>query len=175
VSKRAIVCDTTVLLYLGRIGQIDLLPALFSPVYVPEPVMLELDMGRLLRLDTINSRGLAWVTPVSVSQAMIDDLPTNRLGAGERAVIAFARAQDDCMVGLDDLRARQLAEAVGLKVVGTLGTLLHAKKADLISTVQPLIDDVIAQGFRLSPDLYRDVLELAGEGSQLSGKEQGAG
>jgi hypothetical protein len=34
---------------------------------------------------------------------------------------------------------------------------------------------VIAQGFRLSPDLYRDVLELAGEGSQLSGKEQGAG
>jgi predicted nucleic acid-binding protein len=28
---------------LGRIGQIDLLPALFTPIYVPEPVMLELD------------------------------------------------------------------------------------------------------------------------------------
>ena len=57
MSKRAIVCDTTVLLYLGRIGQSDLLPALFSPVYVPEPVMLELDMGRLLRPDTINPHG----------------------------------------------------------------------------------------------------------------------
>ena len=44
MSKRAIVCDTTVLLYLGRIGQIDLLSALFSPVCVPEPVMLELDI-----------------------------------------------------------------------------------------------------------------------------------
>ena len=71
MPKRAIVCDTTVLLYLGRIGQIDLLPALFSPVCVPEPVILELDMGRLLRSDTINPRGLAWVTPVSVSQVMI--------------------------------------------------------------------------------------------------------
>ena len=48
MPRRAIVCDTTVLLYLSRIGQIDLLSALFSPVCVPESVMLELDMGRLL-------------------------------------------------------------------------------------------------------------------------------
>jgi hypothetical protein len=164
VSKRAIVCDTTVLLYLGRIGQSDLLPALFSSVYVPEPVMLELDMGRLLRPDTINPRSLAWAKPVSVSQTMIDGLPPNRLGAGERSVIAYARTRDDCLAGLDDLRARQLAEAVGLKVVGTLGTLLHAKKTGQISAVQPHINHVISQGFRLSPDLHRDVLELAGEG-----------
>ena len=49
VSKRPIVCDTTVLLYLGRIGQLDLLPALFEPVWVPESIQLELDMGILLR------------------------------------------------------------------------------------------------------------------------------
>jgi hypothetical protein len=75
VSKQAIVCDTTMLLYLGRIGQADLLSELFSPIYVPEPVMLELDMGRLLRSDTINPRNLAWATPVLVAQAMIDALP----------------------------------------------------------------------------------------------------
>ena len=152
------------LLYLGRIGQSDLLPALFSRVYVPEPVRLELDMGKLLRPDTINPRSLAWANPVSVSRAMIDDLPPNRLGVGERSVIAYARSHDDCVAGLDDLRARQLAEAVGLKVVGTLGTLLRAKQAGLISTIQPHTDDVITQGFRLSLDLYRDVLQLAGEG-----------
>ena len=76
-----------------------------------EPVMLELDMGRLLRPDTINPRSLAWANPVSVSQATIDDLPPNRLGAGERSVIGYARTLDDCVAGLDDLRARQLAEA----------------------------------------------------------------
>jgi hypothetical protein len=165
VSKRAIVCDTTVLLYLGRIGQGDLIPALFSPIYVPEPVMLELDMSRLLRPDTIDPRTVAWADPVSVSQATIEDLPANRLGAGERSVIAYARTQGGCVAGLDDLQSRQLADEVGLKVVGTLGILLRAKQAGLISTVRPLIDDAINQGFRLSPDLYRGALELAGEGS----------
>lgn len=75
----SLVCDTTLLLYLGRIGQIDLLPALFAPIYVLDPVMLELDMGRLLRPDTLDPRDLAWITPVAVSQDIIDALPPNRL------------------------------------------------------------------------------------------------
>jgi predicted nucleic acid-binding protein len=40
VSKQPLVCDTTIPLYLGRIGQIDLLSALFAPVYIPEQVCL---------------------------------------------------------------------------------------------------------------------------------------
>jgi predicted nucleic acid-binding protein len=83
---------------------------------VPKHAMLELDMGRLLRPDTINPRSLAWANPAPVSQVMIDDLPPNRLGAGERSVVAYARSHDDCVAGLDDLRARQLAEAVGMTV-----------------------------------------------------------
>ena len=38
---RTVVCDTTVLLYLGRINQLGLLPALFSEVSVPEQVVTE--------------------------------------------------------------------------------------------------------------------------------------
>jgi predicted nucleic acid-binding protein len=163
VPKGPVVCDTTVLLYLGRIGQVDLLPALFTSAYVPESVMLELDMGRLLRRDTVNPRDFAWATPVSVSQDELDALPSNRLGVGEQAVIAYAYAHRSCVVGLDDLQARQLAETLGLTVVGTLGILLRAKQAGLIPAVRSLVDAVIAQGFHLDSGLYRDVLELAGE------------
>ena len=163
MSERALVCDTTILLYLGRIGQIDLLPALFAPVYVPEQVTLELDMGRLLRPNIINPRSFAWADLVSVSQVLIDSLPPNRLGTGERAVIAYAQAHQGDVAGLDDLRARQVAEGIGLKVTGMLGILLHAKESGLIPAVKPLVDDVTAQGFRLSPELYRDVLGLADE------------
>lgn len=88
MSEQGLVCDTTILLYLGRIHHINLHPALFDPVYVPDVVMLELDMGRLLRPDTINLRDLDWARPVSVAQSMLAGLPPNRLGAGERAVIA---------------------------------------------------------------------------------------
>jgi hypothetical protein len=164
VTKRPIVCDTTVLLYLGRIGQIDLIHALFSAVYVPDAVLLELDTGRILRRDTIEPREIAWMTTVPVSQTAIDALPENRLGVGEQAVIAYAQARPDHVAGLDDLQARQLAESMGLKVVGTLGVLLRAKRVGLIRSVHPLLDDIIEQGFRLAPDLYQDVLRLADEG-----------
>ena len=53
MTERPIVCDTTVLLYPGRVGLLDVLPALFASVCVPEQVLLELDMGRLSRSDTV--------------------------------------------------------------------------------------------------------------------------
>jgi len=163
VPKHPLVCDTTLLLYLGRIGQIDLLPALFTPIYVPEPVMLELDMGRLLRLDTFDPRDCDWATPVLVPQDMVDALPPNRLGMGERAVIAHAYAHQGCIAGLDDLQARRLAEGLELTVVGILGILLRAKRSGLIAAVRPLVDALTAQGFRLDSELYQDILSLAGE------------
>jgi predicted nucleic acid-binding protein len=163
MPERPIVCDTTVLLYPGRIGLLDLLPTLFAPVYVPEQVLLELDMGRLLRRDTVDPRGFDWVMPVRTPRSMIDGLPANRLGAGERAVIAYAYAYRGTIAGLDDLQARKLAETLGVRVVGTLGILLRAKKASLIPAVRPALDAAVAQGFRLSPDLYQDALRLAGE------------
>jgi hypothetical protein len=157
------VSDTTVLLYLDRIGQVDLLHALFSAVHVPEAVLLELDTGRLIRRDTVDPRDIAWTTAVPVPQATIDALPENRLGVGEQAVVAYAQARPDYAVGLDDLQARRLAESLGLKVIGTLGVLLRAKRSGLIRSVRPLLDDLIDQGFRLDPALYQDVLELAEE------------
>ena len=67
------------------------------------------------------------------------------------------------LAGLDDLRARQLAESMGIRVIGTLGILVRAKQAGLIGTVRPLLDQIINQGFRLGPERYRDVLRLADE------------
>jgi len=163
VPKRPLVCDTTVLLYLGRIGRADLVPALFGPVYVPEPVVLELDMGRLLRPDTCDPRQWAWAERVTVSPEAIGALPPNRLGPGERAVIAYACSHPECVAGLDDLQARRLAEELGLTVVGTLGVLLRARQAGLILSVRPLVDALVVQGFHIDPSLYQEVLALAGE------------
>ena len=163
MSRSPLVCDTTVLLYLGRIGCAHLIPALFAPVYVLELVVLELDMGRLWRPDTFNPREWAWIQVVSVSQDAINALPPNRLGPGERSVIAYARSQYGCVAGLDDLQARRLAEELGLAVVGTLGILLRARRAGLILSVRPLLDALIAEGFRIDADLYQEVLNLAGE------------
>lgn len=159
----ALVCNTSPLLYLGRIRHAHLIPALFAPVYVPEPVMIELDAGRLLRPDTIDPRGLDWVTRVSIAPALLASLPPNRLGAGERSAIAFGQTQPGCIVGLDDHQARLLAQQLGLAVVGTIGILVLAKHANLIPATRPLLDAVRGQGFRITQELYAEALRLANE------------
>jgi predicted nucleic acid-binding protein len=168
MDKQALVCDTTVLLYLDRIGQLNLLQALFEPVCVPEPVRLELAMGRLLRPDTIDPSQLNWITPVSVDQSEVDALPPNRLGRGERAVIAYAQSHASHWVGSDDRQARLLAEHLGLKVVGTIGILIRAKRVGLISAVRPYLDSLQKAGFRLVPELYQEALRLTSEETGLA-------
>lgn len=163
MAKQSLVCDTSLLLYLGRIENQNLLPSLFEKIYVTEQVVLELDAGRLIRDDTINPRLIDWATLVSVSRNEIDALPFNRLGIGEQSVIAYASIHTNCVAGLDDRQARVLAEQLGLKVVGMVGILLKAKRAGLISSVRPLLDAAQAQGFRMDKELYQEAVTLAGE------------
>lgn len=74
MHKIPLVSNTTLLLYLGRLGHAQLLPALFAPIYIPEQVVLELDAGRLLRPDTINPRELEWATIIQVRDEEIGAL-----------------------------------------------------------------------------------------------------
>jgi hypothetical protein len=68
MPKPPLVCDTSLLLYLGRIAQTAILPAFFEPVYVPDSVTLELSAGWLLQPDIIDPQTLEWV--VSVDEAI---------------------------------------------------------------------------------------------------------
>lgn len=163
MSEYTLACDTTILLYLGRIGLLDLMPAQFEEVFVPAQVALELDMGRMLRADTRAPRQFSWVRLAEVGQRQIENLPPNRLGPGERSVIAYARDHGHCVAGLDDRLARLLAKELGLEVTGVVGILLKGKRAGLISQVRPLLDQLQQAGFRLQDDVYSEALRLGGE------------
>jgi len=163
MGEESIACDTSLLLYLGRIKKVTILPALYKEVYVPEKVALELDAGRLLRADTIDPRMLDWVNVVSVSEKKIHALPPNQLGIGEQSVIAYTKINPEYLAGLDDRLARLFAEQLGIKVVGIIGVLLKAKNKGLLPSLCPLLESVHAQGFRMSNELYQEALSLAGE------------
>ena len=85
------------------------------------------------------------------------------LGPGETQVLALALESPDAIVILDDGLARQVAETIGIKLTGTLGILLDAKRAGLITEVAPLLDQLQALRFRLSAQTRAAVLKLAGE------------
>lgn len=158
-----IVCDTSVWLYTGRIGEVELLVHLYHPVYTTEAVCHELDVGRLSRSDTLDPRQLSWVQLVQPDPSDIASLPTNRLGLGECSVLAYARTHNLPIVGLDDRQARELAYRLGLRVIGTIGLLLKAKEADLVTTVRPLLEQLQQEGFYISEALLSYALQQAQE------------
>lgn len=85
------------------------------------------------------------------------------LGPGETQVLALALEAADAVVVLDDALARRVAQALRIRLKGTLGVLLEAKSAGLIPAVNPILDSLEESGFRLGRATRTAVLELAGE------------
>jgi len=57
-----------------------------------------------------------------------------------------------------------MAEALGLRITGLLGVLADAKRAGLIASIKPVLDELIQNArFWIGPDLYREVLAELGE------------
>lgn len=158
-----IICDTSVWLYTGRIGQIELVHQLYDSVLTTETVCWELDNGRLSRPDTPDVRSIPWVRIVQPDSQALATLPANRLGPGEQSVLAYAHLHQIQLVGLDDQQARKLAQRLGLSVTGTLGVLLKAKQAGLIPAVRPLLQMLQHEGFYISDALLRFALVRASE------------
>ena len=67
------------------------------------------------------------------------------------------------MVILDDGVARRAAGLLDIKLTGTLGLLLDARKKGLIPAVKPFLSELDQLRFRVSPATRAAVLKLAGE------------
>ena len=86
---------------------------------------------------------------------MIDD--------GEAASIILAVEEDAGLIILDDKDARKIAEKLGLKIMGTAGILLLAKKKGIIEEIKPILEEMRTSGFYLSDSIIKIVLREAGE------------
>lgn len=157
-----VICNTSPLQYLHQIGHLDLLPALVSRIVVPTAVAGELSEGRRRGLDLPVPESLPWVDLRDPSGEKVVRLVAD-LGPGETGVLLLALERVDPVVILDDALARRYAEVQKIRLTGTLGILLDAKRRGLVSSVTPLIDDLQRLGFRLSDQTRRAVLRRADE------------
>ena len=157
-----VICNTSPFQYLHQIGQLHILPALAGKIIVPSAVVEELAVGRVAGVDLPDLAQLDWVMVQSpAGQSALPLIPD--LGAGESEVLMLALETPGATVILDDMLARRVAESLNLRLTGTLGLLLDAKQAGLISQVRPLLDQLQTLRFRLSPVTYQAALKLADE------------
>lgn len=85
-----------------------------------------------------------------------------QFGNGESEAMALAIELNELLV-LDDKKARRIAHQIGIEIIGTVGVLLRAKTKGIISTIKPILDELNAVDFRISPALYQQALRLAQE------------
>jgi predicted nucleic acid-binding protein len=157
-----VISDTSPLQYLHQLGLLHLLPALAGRIVVPASVERELLTGRELGVDLPDLRTLDWVEirrPTSRPALPL----INDLGPGETETLMLALESTDAVALLDDALARRVAEILKVRFTGTLGLLLDAKKAELVTSVRPLLDQLQVLRFRLSPQARSTILRLAGE------------
>ena len=152
----AVVSNSSPLIALARIQRLDLLPAIFKSVLIPPAVAREISPSIPVLPTWLRIQAPSVLPPASLLR--------RRLGDGEREALALAIELKADWIILDDLPARRSAEAAGLNVIGTLGTLVAAKRVGLLKSIRPELDGLRATSFFLSPQLYDDLLRAAGEG-----------
>jgi uncharacterized protein len=151
----AVVSNSSPLIAFAAIQQLKLLPALFESVLIPPAVALEIAPSIPMLPP--------WLRIERLKQPLPERVMQRSLGDGEREALALALEIQATRILLDDLPARQIARRLNLAITGTAGVLLVAKRHALISHVRPYLDALIKESFFIGPQLYDELLHLAGE------------
>jgi len=155
------VADTSPICYLVLIGEIELLPELFTEVVIPPGVAAELSDARSPAAVKEWWRDPpSWIRVADPGRESVPEA-VRRLHRGEREAIVLAQRLGADMVLLDEKAARRAAKTLSLPVMGLIGVLATASAQRRVDVVQA-VERLRRTNFRVSPELLRDLLERAG-------------
>lgn len=163
LNKKLIVSDAGPLIIFGRIDQLALIAQLFESIVIPDVVAREC-------LADISLPGAK-----AIHKAINDELLTlcpnpvveendlfSILGNGEAAAIKLALNMQLPLL-IDEKLGRNVAAKLQLKIIGTAGILLLAKRKKIINKVRPLIGKLSDCHYYLSKELIKEILKHADE------------
>ncbi|WP_413172248.1 DUF3368 domain-containing protein [Anabaena azotica] len=162
MTKSVIVADSSPLISLSIIAQLELLPQLYQRILLPPAVWDEVTVQGAGLPGSLAVSQLTWLE-IQTPEALILEPLSILVDRGEAEAIALAQSTPNSLVLLDDAKARRVAERLGIPRIGTLGILRKAKKSGLITEVKLYIDKLLANGIYIQPSLINAVLRDIGE------------
>jgi predicted nucleic acid-binding protein len=142
-----IVSDTSCLILLDKLGRIDLLKSLFSKITITDIIAKE--FGKVLP-DFVEIRNPQEKNYQRIFETFLD--------SGEASAFALAIEINDCLLIIDDFKARREAKQLKLNFTGTIGILIVAIEKGYIENVSVLIDDIKRTNFRISEKYVDEII-----------------
>ena len=146
----------------AALGSLDFLAVLYREVIVPHEVFKELEVGGV---DCLEIQAIHCCSSLSVVSTATD-LPlllSSQLDRGEAAVIQAAINHQVSTVVIDESLGRRMARLHQLNVTGSLGILVKAAKAGLITDVEACFVRMHEKDVWISAALKDQVREALGE------------
>ncbi len=150
-----VIADAGPIIALAQIQRLDLLQSLYGSIAIPGEVAREI-------APTVPDPP-AWLVVHPVATDLLALVGEPPLDVGEHAALALALVMRARWIILDDRRARNRADDLGLPVIGTIGVLLAAKQDGVIPAIRPLLDDLRESRLFVSERLVALALATAEE------------
>jgi len=164
------ISNATPLIYLARLGKLNLLKDLFGQIQVPPEVKTEtVDRGKAKAYSD------AYIIEQAINEGwLIEDQLTAEnveksealaqmtgIDTGEAQAMILARQRNEKTVLIDQSNARKVARQMGLNPRGTMFVILSAAKRKLVTKeeAKKMLETLIEENFYISAKIYSETLK----------------
>ena len=168
-----VVCDSGPLIYLSRVGQIQLLRELFDSVLIPPSVYREtVQEAKALRKHGVSIIEKAindgWIQVIDISPSEMDlvkKLAENESIEVEDAEVIFLGKKHSTSLVTNDKWLIKIAVSLGIDAFWTTTLILSAVKKKIISKNQgrKILRKLVLSGMHLRTDVYEAILSALEE------------
>ncbi len=142
------ISNTSCMIILDNIGMIDILKDLYGTIVITKEVSEE--FGKAIP---------SWIEVTEVNDYKYLKLLSHFLDLGEASTITLALEAYESLTIIDDLKARKIAQKLNIKITGTIGVIIKARKENVISSTKDVLIKLRKEGFRISKELERELLK----------------
>ena len=157
-----VVSNTSPIIALSSIDQIDILHKLYGAISIPEAVFSEITAYNLPGCKEVKT--LSWLQHQAVKDNDEIMSLTLELDRGEAEAILLAVELKADLLLIDERKGKLVADRFSINNIGILGVLIEAKHKKIIKAVKPLLNDLLIKaGFWFDNATYNLVLQKTGE------------